>query len=151
MADVVSKEKRSLMMSGIKGKDTKPELLIRKGLHRFGFRYKLHSRKLPGKPDLVFSKYNAVLFVNGCFWHMHECHLFKMPTSRTDFWHKKLNRNIEVDAKALADLKRSDIRVCVVWECALKGKYRHELDSILQQCNDWLKSGNLYLEIKGSQ
>jgi DNA mismatch endonuclease (patch repair protein) len=151
MADVVSKEKRSLMMSGIKGKDTKPELLVRKGLHKLGFRYKLHSRKLPGKPDLVFSKYNAVLFVNGCFWHMHTCHLFKMPSSRIPFWKKKLNRNMELDAKALAELKKRNIRVCIIWECALKGKHRLELASVLQSCSDWLESENSYLEIKGSQ
>lgn len=151
MADVVSKEKRSLMMSGIKGKDTKPELLVRKGLHKLGFRYKLHSRKLPGKPDLAFSKYNAVIFVNGCFWHMHECHLFKKPSSRVDFWTKKLNRNIELDTKALTELKERNIRVCLIWECALKGKHRLELASVLQSCSDWLESENSYLEIKGSQ
>jgi DNA mismatch endonuclease (patch repair protein) len=150
MADIVSKEKRSLMMSGIKATDTKPELFIRKGLHRLGFRYKLHAAKLPGKPDLLFPKYNAVVFVNGCFWHMHDCHLFKMPSSRLDFWNTKLNRNVENDTRALAALRKLGMRVCVVWECALKGKFRLDPDNVLLLCSEWLKSGKPFLEVRGT-
>lgn len=90
MADVVTPEKRSKMMSGIQGKNTKPELTIRKGLHALGFRYRLHGKTLPGKPDLVFPKYKAVIFIHGCFWHAHHCHLFKWPSTRVDFWQEKI-------------------------------------------------------------
>jgi DNA mismatch endonuclease (patch repair protein) len=85
MADVVSKEVRSRMMSGIRNKDTKPEMIVRKGLHAHGFRFRLHDKTLPGKPDLVLRRYNAVILVHGCFWHGHRCHLFKQPKSRTHF------------------------------------------------------------------
>ena len=84
MNDVVDSATRSRMMSGIKGKNTKPELVIRSGLHRLGYRFRIHRKDLPGKPDLVFAKYRAVIFVHGCFWHYHACHLFKMPS--TSFW-----------------------------------------------------------------
>ena len=93
MADVVDRKTRSRMMSGIRGKNTRPELLIRKGLHARGFRFRLHDKRLPGKPDLVLPKYSAVIFVHGCFWHGHDCHLFKWPQSRREFWRKKITRN----------------------------------------------------------
>lgn len=85
MTDIVTPKKRSAMMSGIKGKNTKPELLIRKALYGQGFRYRLHHPKLPGKPDIVMAKYNSIIFIHGCFWHMHGCHLFKWPSTRPDF------------------------------------------------------------------
>lgn len=151
MADIVSKEVRSRMMSGIRSKNTKPELLIRRGLHRMGLRYSLHRRDLPGKPDLVFTKHNAVLFIHGCFWHGHDCHLFKMPSSRPEFWHAKLGRNRLVDEKATEALKTRGWRIGVVWECALKGKYSHPVKDIIQECYDWLLSKSEYIEIKGRQ
>ena len=97
MADIVDKKTRSKMMAGIKGKNTKPEMLIRKALFAKGLRYRLHDKNLPGKPDLVFPKYKAVIFVQGCFWHGHDCHLFKWPTSNKEYWRNKINRNREVD------------------------------------------------------
>ncbi len=90
MPDVVSRAKRGEMMSGIRGKNTKPELVIRSALHRAGYRFRLHTRSLPGKPDLVLPKYRAAIFVNGCFWHGHDCHLFKWPGTRKDFWRAKI-------------------------------------------------------------
>ena len=97
MVDVVSKEKRSKMMSGIRYKDTKPEIIIRKALHAKGFRYSLHNNKLPGKPDIVLPKYNAIIFIHGCFWHQHNCHLFKWPSTRPEFWQNKISGNKERD------------------------------------------------------
>ena len=99
MTDVVNKQTRSRMMSGIKSKNTKPELIIRKALFKKGFRFKLHDKSLPGKPDLVLPKYDAVIFIHGCFWHQHNCHLFKWPSTRPEFWETKIHRNVEVDKR----------------------------------------------------
>lgn len=89
MSDKVSSEVRKRMMSNIRSKNTKPELILRKGLHQLGFRFRLHHRQLPGKPDMVFPKYRAVIFDHGCFWHGHQCHLFKWPATREEFWYQK--------------------------------------------------------------
>lgn len=139
MADVVSVAVRSRMMSGIRGKNTKPELIIRRGLHAKGFRYLLHDKRLPGKPDLVFPRYRAVIFVHGCFWHGHDCHLFKWPKTRKEFWRKKIERNKEVDENALAVLAKSGWRYCIVWECALKGRTRLVGDDVIRSIARWLE------------
>ena len=144
MADVVSPKKRSEMMSGIQGKDTKPEILIRKALHRKGFRYKIHDKSLPGKPDLVFPKYNAVIQINGCFWHAHDCHLFKWPSSRPDFWKKKILGNKERDKQNIKELQILGWRVLIIWECAIKGKYKRSLDDIVHQIITWLCSSKAF-------
>ena len=149
MADIVSPEKRSLMMAGIKGKNTKPELAMRSGLHALGFRYRIHVKNLPGKPDLVFPKYKAVLFVHGCFWHGHDCHLFKWPSSRVDFWTAKINRNKETDQISTERLRNAGWRVGTIWECALKGKTRRPLTEVIQGCGQWLLSEQNTLEIRG--
>lgn len=128
LADVVSPATRSRMMSGIRGKDTKPELAIRRGLHALGFRYRLHARDLPGKPDIVLPRWRAVIFVHGCFWHGHDCHLFKWPKTRTEFWRQKITTNRQNDEKAVAALHAQGWRVLIVWECALKGRTRRNLD-----------------------
>ena len=112
MADVVSAEVRSRMMAGIRGKNTKPEMIIRRGLHARGFRYLLHDKRLPGKPDLVLPKHRAVIFVNGCFWHGHDCPLFKWPKTRKGFWRTKIARNRENDESAVIALRRSGWRCC---------------------------------------
>lgn len=111
-------------MSGIRSKDTKPEILIRKALHARGFRYRLHCKDLPGKPDLCFPKHKAVIFVHGCFWHGHDCHLFKWPSTRPEFWRAKIARNREVDAASREKLLTQGWCVGVVWECALRGRTR---------------------------
>lgn len=136
-------------MSGIRGKDTKPELLIRRGLHVLGFRYRLHAKDLPGKPDLVFPKHHAVIFVHGCFWHGHNCHLFKWPSTREDFWRKKITANRKNDAKHLAALRAEGWRVLVVWECALKGKLRLANESVIEDVASWLKQKRPTGEIRG--
>src|SRR5262245_6595907 len=97
MADVVSPEVRSRMMSGIRGKNTKPEMVLRRGLHAEGFRFRLHGPALPGRPDLVFPKWSAVIFVHGCFWHRHNCRLFKWPSTKSRFWRAKLTGNVSRD------------------------------------------------------
>lgn len=121
MGDVHDKETRSYNMSQIKGKNTKPEMLVRKFLFAKGFRYRLHDKKLLGKPDLVLPKYKTVIFVNGCFWHGHEhCKYFTIPKTRTEWWLNKINGNIANDAKAIAALEAMGWKVIVVWECGLK-------------------------------
>lgn len=137
------------MMSGIRGKDTKPELILRHGLHALGFRFRLHGKDLPGKPDLVFPGRRAVLFANGCFWHGHDCHLFKWPKTREDWWRAKIDRNREVDANAAAALTTAGWRVGVVWECSLKGRLRLPQETVIRSCATWLKSDSPNFEIRG--
>jgi len=127
------------MMSGIRGKNTKPELLIRKGLHARGFRYTLHC-KLPGKPDICLPKYKAVIFVHGCFWHGHDCHLFKWPSTRPEFWQTKIARNQAIDEAASKELRATGWRIATVWECALKGKHRRNYSELVVELDHWLKS-----------
>ena len=121
MADVHNNATRSYNMSRIKGKNTKPEMLVRKFLHANGYRYKLHDKKLPGKPDIVLPKYRTVIFVHGCFWHGHtDCRYFVMPKTRTQWWKDKINRNIANDEKAIKALKKDGWKIINVWECDLK-------------------------------
>ena len=150
MTDVHSKRVRSKNMAAIRSKNTKPELIIRKALFAKGFRYKLHDKNLPGKPDLVFPKYNAVVFVHGCFWHGHKCHLFKWPSTRPEFWKTKINRNIEVDQKNFKQLKKEGWRIFVVWECALKGKKKKPLEQVINKLESWLKGSRRSGTIAGS-
>ena len=141
MADVVSPEKRSEMMSGIKGKNTKPEILVRKALHARGFSYRLHDAHLPGRPDIVFPKYGAAVFVNGCFWHMHGCHLSSIPKTRTEFWREKLEGNRARDAENIERLAEAGWRVAIVWECAIKGKKALPVEEIADMLENWLREG----------
>jgi DNA mismatch endonuclease (patch repair protein) len=121
MADVHNKQTRSYNMSRIRSKDTKPELLVRKRLHAQGFRYKLHDKKLPGKPDIVLPKYKTVIFIHGCFWHGHEnCKYFKMPKTRTEWWQNKIGRNKLNDKKAITFLQKEGWKIITTWECTLK-------------------------------
>ena len=149
MADVVDPATRSRMMSGIRGKNTRPELLIRKALHARGFRYRLHC-DLPGKPDICLPKHRAVIFVHGCFWHGHGCHLFKWPNTRPEFWRAKIGRNREVDGSVEEQLAAAGWRVATIWECAVKGKLRLNLDDVIERCADWLISDRERLIIRGS-
>jgi DNA mismatch endonuclease (patch repair protein) len=150
LADVVDPATRSRMMSGIRGKNTKPELTIRKALHARGFRYRLHC-KLPGKPDLCLPKYRAVIFVHGCFWHGHDCHLFKWPSTRPEFWREKIARNRTVDAAAEAKLLADGWRVATVWECALKGRTRLPLEDVVGSLEKWLQSDAPAISIEGAR
>jgi DNA mismatch endonuclease (patch repair protein) len=149
LADVVDPATRSRMMSGIRGKNTRPEMMIRKALHARGFRYRVHCKDLPGNPDLCLPKYRAVIFVHGCFWHGHGCHLFKWPKTRPEFWRVKIGRNCEVHQAAEDRLIGQGWRVAVIWECALKGRDRLSLEEVVVTCADWLNSDRPRLEIKG--
>lgn len=149
MADVVTAAVRSRMMASIGGKNTKPELMLRSGLHAQGFRFRVHRRDLPGTPDIVLPMHRATLFAHGCFWHGHDCHLFKVPDTRTDFWLAKIARNQEIDRKAQEALALAGWRRGVVWECALKGRSRLPPGDVIRLCAAWLKSGGEELEVRG--
>lgn len=149
LPDNVDAATRSRMMSAIRGKNTRPEMMIRQGLHARGLRYRLHARTLPGTPDLVFPAARAVLFVHGCFWHGHSCHLFRMPSTRPEFWEAKIARNRVTDERSTRALTELGWRTGVVWECALKGKTRLPADEVLDQCDAWLSSTLPTLLIEG--
>jgi len=150
MTDVHSKAVRSKNMAAIKGRNTKPELSVRKALHNAGFRYRLHVTSLPGKPDLVFSKYKAVIFIQGCFWHQHQCVMFHWPKSRTEWWVKKISANREHDEAVQDKLRELGWRVLLVWECALKGKTRYSSEQLLDLMTLWLQGGNSFSELPPS-
>lgn len=149
MADVFDKKTRSNIMSKVKGKNTKPELQVRSLLHRAGFRYRLTSKNVPGRPDIILPKYRAVILVHGCFWHGHDCYRFTWPKTRKAFWKKKIEGNRERDARHLEELKAEGWRVCVVWECSLRGKGKISEARLTQRMSGWLRSGRKLLSVKG--
>lgn len=149
MVDVVSKKKRSEMMAGIGPEDTRPELVVRRLLHRRGYRYKLHDKKLPGKPDLVFKRFQAVIQIQGCFWHGHKCHLFKWPSTRKEFWKEKISANIKRDVNNLHKLDQAGWKTLVIWECALKGKEKLPDRELFKTIEAWLLYDPMSAEIKG--
>lgn len=149
MTDVHTQAQRTRNMSAIRSKDTRPEMLVRRGLHSRGFRYRLHQKALPGHPDIVMAQHNLVIFVHGCFWHGHECHLFQWPSSRADFWKTKITRNREVDAKALEALRARNWRTVTVWECALRGRRKMPLNEVLDRIETVIRSGRQHEEIVG--
>lgn len=120
MADRITPEERSRNMSAIKSKDTTPEELVRKYLFSHGFRYRKNVKTLPGSPDIVLPKYKTVIFVNGCFWHKHNCKRFRWPKSNTDFWREKITKNVERDARNIEALEKAGWEVLTVWECEIK-------------------------------
>ncbi len=122
MVDVVDRATRSRMMANIRGRDTKPEIMVRRMLHRKGFRFLLHDKRLPGRPDIVLPKHRAAIFVHGCFWHRHKgCPFCTTPATRPTFWKDKFESNVARDAKHIELLIASGWRVATIWECALKG------------------------------
>ncbi len=140
MADVVDKATRSRMMAGVRGKDTAPELVLRRALHAQGFRFRLHDRALPGRPDIVLKRYNAVILVHGCFWHRHSgCRFATTPATRTEFWRVKFDGNVDRDARDIEQLLALGFRVAVVWECALKPARR---ESTTKLVSEWIRSGD---------
>ncbi|MBD8725416.1 DNA mismatch endonuclease Vsr [Oxalobacteraceae sp. CFBP 13708] len=141
MADIVDSATRSRMMAGIRAKNTKPEVIVRSLLHRAGFRFRLHAKHLPGKPDIVFRRYKAVVLVHGCFWHGHDCPLFKWPATRPDFWKNKIGRNQLNDRRSFELLIEQGWRIAVVWECALRGRERN-LEEVTRQLAAWLRGSN---------
>lgn len=143
--DTMDKQTRSRVMSRIRGRDTKPEMVLRKSLHKLGFRYRLHVRSLPGKPDIVLPKYCAAILVHGCFWHRHpNCSLATTPSSNVSFWQQKFRNTIARDAKVLRELQNLEWRVATVWQCAL-GK--NVLAQTTASLGNWIKSDAVQLEI----
>lgn len=125
--DSISQEKRSALMRSVRQKNTKPEVVVRKFLHRAGYRFRLHRKDLAGNPDIVLTKYRTAVFVNGCFWHGHSCPRGKRPATNTEFWDAKLSRNIERDRANYEKLEAQGWRVAVVWECEIGNLEVHEL------------------------
>ncbi|TQD23576.1 very short patch repair endonuclease [Methanolobus vulcani] len=135
--DVHSRKQRSYNMSRIKGKDTKPEITVRKWLWNNGYRYRLHRKDLPGKPDIVFPGKKKVIFINGCFWHKHDCEYFKWPKSNSDFWYQKISKNAQRDTKSYEQLRADGWNILIVWECEIKKK---DLTSLYNKLTDFLDS-----------
>ncbi len=150
MVDVLTPEQRRLNMSRIRGRDTKPEMILRRGLHALGLRFRLHRKDLPGRPDLVFPRYRAVIQVHGCFWHGHDCPMFKWPATRAEFWKEKIVGNRRRDRASLGALHESGWRVLVVWECALRGPRRRSVRDVLSRCEGFVKDRNETLAELGS-
>lgn len=146
MTDVHDAATRSRNMRAIRGENTRPEMAVRKALHAAGFRYRLHSRLLPGKPDLVLPKYRAVIFVHGCFWHRHDCSAFKMPAERADFWQRKLQANVDRDRRVRGQLMQQGWRVALVWECSLGGRNNISINVVASSLGDWLRSDSPSIE-----
>jgi DNA mismatch endonuclease (patch repair protein) len=149
MVDVLTPAQRSLCMSRIRGTNTGPERVLRAQLFHQGFRYRLHAKHLPGRPDLVFPRYHAVIFVHGCFWHGHDCRLFKLPGTNTDFWTKKIEKNREHDLRTVNALRRQGWRVLTVWECALRGPGGLSPTNIAQKAARWLHSRSSQKHLRG--
>ncbi|MRW90180.1 DNA mismatch endonuclease Vsr [Duganella sp. FT80W] len=131
MTDVHTPERRSRNMQAIRGKNTRPEVLLRKLLFSRGFRYRLHVSSLPGKPDIVLPKHRTVIFVQGCFWHGHDCHLFTLPQTRREFWLTKIRANQQRDQRNVLALRSAGWRVICVWECALRGRLKWDEGALL--------------------
>lgn len=142
MVDVVDPATRSRMMSGIRAKNTSPEIFIRKGLHARGFRYRLHVKDIPGSPDLVFPKHNALIQIHGCFWHGHECHYCKPPATNPEFWQNKIMQNKTRDRQNLDKQIEAGWRCLIIWECAIRLSRRSvsSLD-VIELSAQWLTTG----------
>lgn len=144
MVDIMTPKQRSSCMSKVRGRDTIPEVYLRKVLWAAGFRYRLES-KLPGKPDIVLKKYKAVIFVNGCFWHSHAgCPKSTLPTSREEFWTNKITSNVVRDKKNIAELMRRGWRVAVVWECSIKNRKTQK--TTIDTLSSWIPSNSKWFE-----
>ncbi|WP_457102850.1 very short patch repair endonuclease [Mesorhizobium sp. URHB0026] len=149
--DVHTPEQRRHNMSRIRSRDTKPELLLRRGLHRAGLRFRLHAPELPGRPDLVFPRFRAVILVNGCFWHGHDCPLFKLPATRPEFWVSKIAGNRARDQQNHVALGAAHWRVLTVWECCMKGPARQPLAHVIESCNAFVRGDFQCAEIEGQK
>lgn len=151
LMDVHDRPTRSYNMSRVRGKDTKPEMQIRRICHGLGFRYRLHRKDLPGRPDLVFPRFKSVILINGCFWHGHACELFKVPATRAGFWSEKIAGNMARDRYNVEQLINLGWRVLTVWECALKGRGRLTNDEITEHLRSWLYSTSERGQLQGKQ
>ena len=150
MADIISRERRSLNMAAIRSKNTKPEVYLRKLLFAEGFRYRIAENSVPGHPDIFLRKYNTAVFVNGCFWHRHHgCKYAYTPKSRIDFWQKKFDANVRRDSMVKRDLQNQKIKQLIVWECTIKKmqRDRNYEQRIVQQCTLFVTSDIAQLEL----
>lgn len=138
------------MMAGIRSANTAPERVIRQGLHRLGFRFRLHCRDLPGRPDIVLPRWKAVILAHGCFWHGHDCGLFRWPRTRADFWRSKIEVNRARDARDRKALVDRGWRVLTIWECALKGRLAQGPEAVVAEAAAWIRGGALECEIRGA-
>lgn len=136
-------------MSGIKGRNTKIEVDLRRALFARGFRYRIDVRLLPGRPDIVLPRYRAAIFVHGCFWHAHDCSLFRLPASRPDFWKAKLEGNAARDGRAIEALAHLGWRVATVWECATRGREAGAVGNVADRLADWIRGSMPVLDIRG--
>lgn len=137
-------------MAGIRATNSKPEMILRRGLHALGFRFRLHRKTLPGRPDMVLSRYRAVIFIHGCFWHGHDCSLFRWPKTREAFWREKISGNRARDQLVDYQLRESGWRVLNVWECALRGSGRLGSEKVIECAASWIKSDERRGEIRGN-
>lgn len=149
MADIVDSATRSRMMRGIRGRDTKPEVRLRSALHRQGFRFRKNVRALPGSPDIVLPRYHALIFVHGCFWHGHDCRLFRLPGTRTEFWRTKIEANRARDAIATTRLVDEGWRVLTIWECAFRGKEKIGFEETVARMTAWVRGSSTQTDIRG--
>lgn len=146
--DTVDKKTRSRIMASVGQRNTGPELRLRRVLHRQGLRYRLHDKKLPGSPDLVFPRFRAVVFINGCFWHAHKgCKFATMPSTKKKFWKDKFEANTNRDRRNYEALMKLDWRVLVVWECAIKGKNEIEIYELGLYVNQWIRLSEKFREV----
>jgi DNA mismatch endonuclease (patch repair protein) len=150
MSDIVDAATRSRMMAGIRGRNTRPELTVRRGLHRRGLRYRLHAKEVPGKPDIIFPAHRATVFVNGCFWHGHDCRLFRIPQTRAEFWSAKIASNRKRDAFVSAALAKAGWRQLTIWECAIRGQDIETVEKVIASADRWIRSKEQRLEVRGS-
>jgi len=151
VSDIVDPKTRSRMMSNIKGKNTKPEMAIRSALHRMGYRFRLHRKDLPGKPDIVLPKHRAVVFVNGCFWHGHFCSLFKWPKTREEFWREKILSNKRRDKRNVKALLEDGWKVCIVWECSIRKRHENEVGEAIASLIAWIGGSDALKEIPSTR
>ena len=149
MADVVDAATRSRMMAGIRGRDTKIEIAVRKALHARGLRYRTDVRGLPGRPDIVLPRWKAAILVHGCFWHAHDCGLCRIPATRPDFWREKLEGNAARDRRNEGALCAAGWRVAIVWECALRGKGERALIDVADRLTEWVRGDEAMIEMRG--
>ena len=151
MVDLVDQATRSRLMAGVRSRNTKPELLVRRALHARGFRYHLHVPGLPGKQDLVFPRYRAIAMIHGCFWHGHDYPLFRVPGTRKDSWNGKIARNRARDQELASALRIDGWRLATVWECSLRGPRRMDFEALVECISKWLTTDPPELELHGNR
>lgn len=147
--DIVDAAKRSRMMAAVGGRNTRPELQVRRALHRRGLRFRLHAKDLPGSPDIVLRRWGVVILVQGCFWHRHEgCRLTTMPGTRREFWERKFAANVDRDTRNLEALRTAGWRVAILWECGLRSA---QVEGLIEKLEIWIRGGQgLFLELPGT-